>query len=151
METIVDDNLIWPADKDDAQRRILSFILKVVRAYDIKFENTDCDPIEIANKYLNYKITDQEVIRCYEYWINSMSYQDWRSPFHSKSSLKKRLALCLLFNEERKGAEMTQSLHFFAEVVESLGYDLGLHLNSLTDKLLEPQGSFYLVKLVDYR
>lgn len=148
MDTLVDDNLIWPSNESLAEKMSMAFMVRVLDSYAIEFEK-NFNPLVLSKKYLKGVITDAEIYEACQYWADNISEDEWRNPFRDETSLKKRLALCILFSESNKGKNMTYTLHFFAEVLDALGYDLESHLTSLTDALLEPRGKLYLVKLIN--
>ena len=128
--------IIWPTPASAACKHYLRFMLLVVDEIGITFENDSApDPLPIARAYLAGEISEQEYKRPSGDWL--LNIEAAGGSMGSPAVLKAHTALSLLGALEETVEYIGDSLSWFLEVLEMMGYD-GKRLSALMNAYFAP-------------
>ncbi len=126
-------SIVWPKDRDEANKLYLGFLIAVVKIAGITFE--DNDPVTLAKEFINGNISENNLktaaSKCWAYIEGKEGMQD----FQENEILMARLALCFLVLP-KDISEFGDYLSWFFEVLGFLHVDLDRPLQLMEDYFL---------------
>ncbi|MBD1581432.1 hypothetical protein [Pseudoalteromonas sp. S16_S37] len=114
----------WPSNSKAAIELYLNFLIKVIKANNIRFPNKFQDPIDITNGYLEGNIPVDIYRESANEWWNYIDSSGQIQEFSNSDALVARVAICLLSVTDEDVPELGEHLSWFFEVLENLGIDL---------------------------
>ncbi|MBH3409162.1 hypothetical protein I5P86_29285 [Pseudomonas glycinae] len=116
--------IIRPADKSEALKQQIGFLIKVLNALDIKFSDCENDPLRLAKDYVDGRIPIQTCKAEASVWWAKIDEKGAIRNFQDRDVLLARLAICLLSNDEDDTSVMGDNLSWFFEVLGFLKVDM---------------------------
>jgi hypothetical protein len=117
-------SIIRPAEKSDALKHQLGFLIKVLETLDIKFSGCENDPSYLVKKYIGGEIPIEECKAEASGWWAKIDEKGAIREFKDREVLIARLAICLLSNDEDDISILGDNLSWFFEVLGFLGVDM---------------------------
>jgi hypothetical protein len=117
-------SIIRPTEKSDALKHQLGFFIDVLEMLDIKFSDCENDPLQLAKKYINGKVSIEECKVEASGWWAKIDEKGAVREFKDREVLIARLAICLLSNDEDNISILGDNLSWFFEVLGFLGVDM---------------------------
>lgn len=114
-------SIIRPDNSSTAHKHQLAFFLKVLHTLNINFASFERDPIQLAEQYIDGKITMERCKAESTIWWTIIDKQEAIRNFRERKILMARLALCLLSNEREDISELGDDLSWFLELLGFMG------------------------------
>lgn len=113
----------WPENKKSAIRLYLTFLLRTIDTFELRFEEPASDPVQLTRDYLDGIRTDADRLSALSFWWEISDRHHSRN-LDSKPALMSRLAICLMSANEENLGEIGEHLSWFIELLGMLGCHL---------------------------
>ena len=117
-------SIVRPAEKSDALKHQLGFLIKVLETLDIKFSDCENDPLQLVKKYIDGEVSIEKCKVEASGWWAKIDEKGAIREFKDREVLIARLAICLLSNDEDDISILGDNLSWFFEVLGFLGVDM---------------------------
>mgnify|MGYP006154525583 FL=1 len=125
--------IIRPAGNSDALKQQIGFLIKVLDALDIKFQDCENDPLHLAKDYVDGKISIETSKAEASIWWAKIDEKGAIRNFQDRDVLLARLAICLLSNDEDDTSAMGDNLSGFFEVLGFLKVDMTIPIKMMIE------------------